>query len=79
MKLEFYDCYEKLFFDAYASLQRTWTAKLRAMKDCRKQQREFEKQAQGKKRLDKHTSFTIQKTYTLKLVNLDELQGENAT
>ena len=60
MKLEFYDWYEKLFIDAYASLRRTWKAKLKAMKECRKQQKEFDKQARISHFRDrnKHVSFT---------------------
>ena len=41
MRLEFSDCYENLFNDALIKLKRTWLTRLRAMKECRAQLREF--------------------------------------
>lgn len=40
MKLEFFDCYEKLLNDALQLLRQTWQAKLNAMHSCRKQQKQ---------------------------------------
>lgn len=41
MRLEFSDCYELLFNDALIKLKRTWLTRLRAMKECRAQLRDF--------------------------------------
>lgn len=51
MKAEFHDCYEKLFDDAFVRLRRTWLAKLKAMKECRRQLREFNRNEKLKAQL----------------------------
>ena len=74
MKLEFYDCYEKLFVDAYSSLKRTWKAKLKAMKQCRKQNRDYDKAAHDAlhAREDKDVpKLQKSKTFVVATVNLD--------
>ena len=51
MKLEFQDCYDKLFDESIMCLRRTWLAKLKAMKNCRTQAKQQSKNG-GKSMID---------------------------
>jgi hypothetical protein len=48
MRLEFSDCYEHLFADALMKLKQSWLIRLRAMKECRAQLREFNRNEKAK-------------------------------
>lgn len=70
MRIEFFDCYEHLFEEAYVLLRRVMLAKIHAIKHCRKQNKLL-KQIGNSKIKKVHSKKTI---YLVKELALAELE-----